>query len=172
MGYWHTVAETKGFGVVGEEGEQLLKGYFRILCEASVSAAYEFLRSRPTPFQRPLLEQLIASALGLPSMGGSHAAEVRAERCVELVDLPLTVEEEELLQEYLLKGDGRNLPGAKETLGMRLIVMGRVKEAREVMRDVTDGGRDRAGLNWQGVMEGLTRGMGERGRIVPLWNDV
>jgi len=172
MGYWHTVAETKGFGIVGEEGELLLKSYFRILCDASVSAAYEFLKSQPTRFQRPLLEQLIASALGLPSTGGNHAGEARAGRCVELVDLPLTVDEEELLEQYLLKGEGRNLPGAKETLGMRLIVMGRVKEAREIMRDVTDGGKDKAGLNWQSVMEGLTRGMGERSRIVPLWNDV
>lgn len=172
MGYWHTVAEAKAFGIEGEEGERLLKGYFRILCDASVSAAYEFLRSQPTRYQGPLLELLIASALGLPSTGGSHAGEARAERCVELVDLPLTAEEEELFEEYLLRGEGRNLPGAKETVGMRLIAMGRTKEAREVMRDVTDGGKDRAGLSWQVVMEGLSRGMGERSRVVPLWNNI
>ena len=82
-----------------------------------------------------------------------------ADRSVELVNLPLTAEEEGWFEEYLLRGDGRGLKKAKDTVVMRRIGTGKFKEGLD-----TKGlkGRDVAGLDWNTLTAGIEAGLGPR----------
>ncbi|KAF2459368.1 nuclear pore complex assembly-domain-containing protein [Lineolata rhizophorae] len=145
----------------------LLTNTFSHLCAASLSSAYFFLRSQPAHTHRSLLEVLITSALTTPQTAPSSAANqgtnTRAERGVELVDLPLTNEEEEWFEQFLLEGKGRGLHGARDTVMMRRVARGRVGKALEEGRHLA--GRRIEGLSWEGVREGLGRGTGGRGEL-------
>ena len=85
-----------------------------------------------------------------------------ADRSVELVNLPMTAEEEGWFEEYLIRGDGRALKRAKDTITMRKIGTGRFKEGLETK---TASGRNIAGLDWGNLTAGVEAGLGPRADI-------
>lgn len=103
---------------------------------------------------RHLLEQLLGFVhSGVPG-------ELRSERGVELVNLPLNEEEECWFEEYLLSGKGRTLQGAKDTVMMRRIAMGNITEA---FHDKAGSNRGQLhGLNWDVLKDSLQKGAGPR----------
>ena len=84
---------------------------------------------------------------------GSSGGELRATRAVELIRLPLSDHEERWLEDYLTHGKGKNLYGAKDTVMMRRIATGRVKEAADLSKSVKSRRVD--GLNWETLSVGL-----------------
>lgn len=111
---------------------------------------------------RHLLEQLV----GFVHSGVS--GETRSERGVELVNLPLNEEEERWFQEYLLSGKGRTLQGAKDTVTMRRIAVGKITEAFE---DKAGSNRGQLhGLNWDILKGSLEKGAGPRLALRNLTN--
>jgi hypothetical protein len=142
LAYYHTVSpEITSSGV--------LFSFFSALCRASVTEAFYFSRARGEASHRTLFEMLVAFV---------HAAEggrPRADRAVELINLPLGEEEEEWLEEYLVGGEGSTLFGAKDTVMMRKIATGRTREAVEMapgMRERTIGD-----VNWSRLTEALAQ---------------
>ncbi|KAF2086285.1 hypothetical protein K490DRAFT_44601 [Saccharata proteae CBS 121410] len=137
--------------------ERLRKAYFEYVCRMSVSEAYAFMHTQPSHVQQELLTLLVSAAL-------THAssAEERADRSVELVDLPLTGEEEGWMEEFLLNGSGKGLNGARDTVMMRRIATGRYTEALEVGQRLT--GLRHTGVNWKDVQDKLQKGLGPRAK--------
>jgi len=82
-----------------------------------------------------------------------------ADRSVELVNLPFNKEETEWFEEYLLKGDGRSIKSANDTLMMRRLGTGNFKESLELHHK---GGRGIGGLDWQKLSEAVKHGLGPR----------
>jgi len=82
-----------------------------------------------------------------------------ADRSVELVNLPFDLEEERWFEEYLLKGDGRLIKNANDTLIMRRVGTGNFKEALDLHHK---GGRSIGGLDWQKLSEAVKHGLGPR----------
>ena len=82
-----------------------------------------------------------------------------AERSVELINLPFSLEEEQWFEEYLLKGEGRLIRNANDTLMMRRIGTGKFKESLNLQHK---GGRGIEGLDWQKLSESVKQGLGPR----------
>jgi hypothetical protein len=79
-----------------------------------------------------------------------------------LVGLPFNEEEEEWFEKYLIEGDGRNCNGANETLLIRRMATGRLKEAASVgglRRMKTDH------VQWGALKDGIQRGLGPRSDV-------
>jgi hypothetical protein len=133
----------------------LLHNYFSYLCGLSLASALTFLRAQSPTQHSLLLQTLINSALT------GHPGAQRATRGVELLELPLTEEEESWFEQYLLEGEGAKLHGARDTVMMRRIALGRVGEAEEVGRQLS--GRKVDDVSWDDVKVGLKRGVGARG---------
>ena len=75
---------------------------------------------------------------------------------MELIHLPLDEEEEQWFEEFLNEGKGTTLYGAKDTLMMRKIAKGQVREAVDLGSKLS--GRKIDGLNWDALREGLRKG--------------
>jgi hypothetical protein len=78
---------------------------------------------------------------------------------MELINLPFSQVEEEWFEEYLLKGDGRGLKRAKDSLMMRRIGAGRFSEALSL--DFA-GAKTTGGLSWEMLQDGLQEGLSMR----------
>ncbi|KAK0650175.1 Protein ELYS [Lasiodiplodia hormozganensis] len=133
---------------------ELQRAYFRYLAGLSVTQAYFFARAQPSQDHRALLELLVHEA-----MAPSSAA--RARRTEELVDLPLTDEEEGWFEDYLLEGKGRSLHASRDTVMARRLATGRYPDAVDVGKDLS--GRRFNDVTWDGVKDILNAGLGSRG---------
>ena len=85
---------------------------------------------------------------------------------------------------YLLRGKGRALPGAKDTVLMRWVAMGDMQrvlslgtgqdghhaQARLGGGGGGGGGRKHDGVNWDTVREGIERGLGGRRDVGSLYS--
>ena len=91
-------------------------------------------------------------------LNNSPAATI-GDRSLELVNLPLSSEEDAWLEDYLLHGDGRNLKKGKDTLMMRKIGMGNFADSLS-MRGVNK--NTIAQLDWTKLLEGIKHGLGPR----------
>ncbi|KAI9676909.1 MAG: hypothetical protein M1817_006748 [Caeruleum heppii] len=145
LAYYHTVSPAL-------ITSQALDTLFSALCAASVTEAFFFARGQAETIHRHLFEQLISHVLG---SSRSHS--------VELVNLPLTEEEETLFENYLSKGEGRQLTGAKDTVLMRKMATGHFAEVLEEKRGPS--GKRIEGLNWDTLRAGLASGLGPRRAI-------
>lgn len=152
--------------------EDGLRMYFKTIADSSIANAYMFLQDQPLADKKDLFEMMIESALRTPLMSGKTGNIARTERCAQLVDLPFSAEEQEWFEEFLVKGDGRNLQGATETVATKWIAIGKVNEAREL----TAGSKDdvkfdaQTKIAWPQILDELAHGMGEAGRIDAFWN--
>lgn len=82
-----------------------------------------------------------------------------ADRSVELVSLPLTVEEDGWFEEYILRGEGRLLKKSKDTLMMRNIATGNFTGSLS-LRGVHKGAL--GGLDWNALSGAIKEGLGPR----------
>lgn len=89
----------------------------------------------------------------------NSSPETVADRSVELVNLPLTKEEDAWFEDYLLRGDGRALKRSKDTLMMRKIGTGNFTDSLS-MRNVNT--RAIGGLDWGTLSEAIQDGLGPR----------
>lgn len=96
--------------------------YFMVLCRASVTEAFYFLRTRDPGCQEELLYTLVKSVVE------DLVDDQKASRGLELVSLPMTEEEEHRFEEIL-----QNLPVAQQEGSIR-------KEKMLDMRRVLQGG--------------------------------
>lgn len=120
------------------------------MCSASITEAFFFSRSHGELIHQHLFEQLV-------SFVHAHSeGDIRATRAVELIGLPLDEIEETWLEEYMIKGKGRLLFGAKDTIMMRRIAMGRSQQAIEFSENLS--GRMMDGVNWTTLRQGLHQG--------------
>lgn len=131
-----------------------LEALFSAVCRVSVTEAFYFSRRQAESTQKYLFEQLISYVLS-----GSRG-EVRAEKSLELVNLPFSEQEESWFEEFLETGKGKMLHGAKDTVMIRRIGSGKFKEA------LGDGkgpsGRKIDGLNWEALKLGISDGLASR----------
>ncbi|MCJ1416908.1 hypothetical protein MMC32_003247 [Xylographa parallela] len=129
---------------------KVLLAFFERSCKASLTEAFYFSRRRGPLQHHQLFEQLITF------VHANSAGSVRASRALELIHLPLDEEEEQWFEEFLNEGKGTTLYGAKDTLMMRKIAKGQVREAVDLGSKLS--GRKIDGLNWDALREGLRKG--------------
>ena len=133
------------------ESSSVLQALLAVQCRASITEAFYFTRRQAENQHRILFERLISAALS-PGPGPRCGA-----RSVELINLPFTTAEEAWFEEYLSKGKGRTLSGAKETVTMRKLATARYEDALASWKG--PGGRKIDGINWETLKYGLADGM-------------
>jgi hypothetical protein len=126
---------------------KVLDSFFACVCQASITEGYFFTKSHPTATRRHLFEQLLAF------VHGSSSGETQSQRGIELVNLPFDREETEWFEEFLLRGSGKGLFGAKDTVIVRYIAEGRSEDAEKLSREVKE--RKIDGVNWTSLTQGL-----------------
>jgi hypothetical protein len=99
--------------------QKTLDAYFDLLVSSSITEAYYFAAERPRHVHKLLFERLVSAVLKSPP------GESRAEKIASLVGLAMSTEEQDWLKEYLDKGSGRKLQGAKEILAIRDSAIGK-----------------------------------------------
>ncbi|KAF2237487.1 hypothetical protein EV356DRAFT_574268 [Viridothelium virens] len=145
--YYHTVSPPLANEIIRDS-------FFKHLAKLSITEAYIFSRQQSDPTHRHLFELLITSALK------EEIGEARAARCVELVNLPFDREEEDWFEEHLIDGNGKSLHGAKDTVMVRRIAMGKMKDALKEGEQLS--GRNMNGVTWNTVKNGINAGLGTR----------
>ncbi|EFE30606.1 uncharacterized protein ARB_02528 [Trichophyton benhamiae CBS 112371] len=127
--------------------QKALNAYFGSLCRTGVPEAFYFLRQQPEESSSSLLEQLITFVLS------TKAGELRAKRAMDLINLPFSETEEECFNDLLLRGNAKNLHGARDTVMMRRVATGRVENLDSELESL--GGRRLEGLNWDDLKRNL-----------------
>lgn len=144
--YYHTVQPTL-------TNPAALESLFTAIAKTSPTEAFYFAREQPEYSQRRMFERLIAVVLN------NSSKDTIADRSVELINLPMTEEEEGWFNEYLLNGDGRSIRRAKDTVIMRKIGTGKFKDPLPL-----DGINSRSigGLDWTTLTGAVEDGLGPR----------
>ncbi|MCJ1404084.1 hypothetical protein MMC11_007309 [Xylographa trunciseda] len=143
LSYYHSVSPPLA-------SMKVLSAFFERSCKASLTEAFYFARQSGQPKHRQLFEQLITF------VHANSAGDVRASRALELIHLPLDEDEEQWFEEFLNEGKGSTLYGAKDTLMMRKIAKGQVRDAVYLGSKLS--GRKIDGMNWTTLQEGLQKG--------------
>lgn len=146
LAYYHTVQPTL-------TSSTALESLFAAVAQTSATEAFHFTRAQPEYAQRHMLERLIALVLN------NSPKDTIADRSVELVNLPMTGEEEAWFNDYLLHGEGRAIRRAKDTVMMRRIGTGNFADSLSL-----DGvnGRPIGGLDWGTLTGAVEDGLGPR----------
>jgi len=146
LAYYHTVQPTL-------IGQQAIECLFSAIARTSVLEAFYFSRGQPAYTRQHMFEMLVALVLN------NSRSDTIAGRSVELVNLPLTPEEDYWLEEYLVRGEGRALKKGKDTLMMRKIGTGNFSESLDLK-----GNSHRAvgGLDWGTLSDAIQEGLGPR----------
>ena len=146
LAYYHTVQPTL-------TSPTALESLFTAIGKTSTTEAFYFSRTLPEHSQRHMFEKLITLVLN------NSPKDTIADRSVELVNLPMTQEEEAWFNEYLLHGEGRSIRKAKDTVMMRRIGTGKFTESLSL-----DGmnARPIAGLDWATLTGAVEDGLGPR----------
>lgn len=137
IAYYLTVAPPLATGKVQ-------RAFFETLCRSSVTEAFYFSRKYEEYHRRNFFEQLVGFVLK------TGPGQTRSRRAMELVGLPLGEDEQEWFEESLLHGSANSLPGAKDTMMMRRLAMGRVGAELESL-----GGKKVDGLNWDDLRQSM-----------------
>ncbi|KAL9122447.1 MAG: hypothetical protein Q9187_000992 [Circinaria calcarea] len=143
LSYYHTVSPIIS-------STRVLDTLFNTMCSASITEAFFFSRSHGELIHQHLFELLVCF------VHANSEGDIRASRAVELLGLPLDEKEEAWLEEYLVKREGNKLAGAKDTIMMRRIAMGRLLEAIEFSENLS--GRTVDGVSWTTLRGGLQQG--------------
>ncbi|KAF2675909.1 hypothetical protein K458DRAFT_447784 [Lentithecium fluviatile CBS 122367] len=144
------------------KSEAVRREYAAYLARRNVTEMYYWIRSRPDEEHYPLLEILVQETL---SREHAHDDPLypREDKAEELVSLPFTEEEEDWLEQFLSEGRGRALRGAEDTVNVRRIANGKFAE---FVGANGSKGRRYGGVNWEGLRDGVRRGIGARGEVV------
>ncbi|RKF81324.1 Protein ELYS [Golovinomyces cichoracearum] len=144
--YYHTVQPTLNT-------KRAMDCLFSALARQSVTDAFYFSRTQNEFFQKYIFEMLVKIVIG----DSSH--DIKAHRCLELVNLPFTPQEDNWFCNYLLHGEGKLLDGAKDTYMMRLVGTGRFSEFLSV-EDINTKSINE--LNWGILSNTVKSGLGPR----------
>ncbi|KAF2747538.1 hypothetical protein M011DRAFT_402495 [Sporormia fimetaria CBS 119925] len=141
-------------------GEQVRMDFVGYMSDRNVTEALYWIRARPEHEQRQLLELLIQDILDRASRDdGQEDVYPRDDKAKELVGLPLTTDEENWMEAFLMEGKGRNLRGAWDTVQIRRIATGKLQNAA---LDTSAKGRKHDHVNWEILRDGLRKGLGPR----------
>ncbi|KAH2200879.1 hypothetical protein KXW61_008007 [Aspergillus fumigatus] len=125
--------------------EKVQKAFFEILCRSSITEAFYFTRKRDESLRRAYLEQLIEFVLK------TSPGQMRSQRAMELISLPLDNTEEEWFEEALLRGCAKTLHGAKDTAMMRRFATGKLDALSPELESL--GGKKIDGLDWDALRQ-------------------
>jgi Nuclear pore complex assembly len=128
------------------EDAKTLDAYFSLLCKTSIVQAYHFSQMRAKPERKRLFEQLVLAAL-------SPAGDNRASRALNLISLPFVDEEAAWFEDFLLEGNGASLLGAKDSVVMRRIAIG--KDYTDIQALHRFRGQKIDGVNWGDITANL-----------------
>lgn len=123
------------------QDEQTLEAYFELLAKTDLVEAYNFARQRVE--HRQLFEQLIVL------VHQEEAGDARAKRAIQLVGLPLSIDEEKWFEECLLRGPASSLKGAKDTAMMRKLITDQPKSVPRSLDQFK--GREIDGVDWDEI---------------------
>ncbi|TGO69824.1 hypothetical protein BOTNAR_0006g00090 [Botryotinia narcissicola] len=146
LAYYHTVQPAL-------TSSRATESLFSAIARTSVTEAFYFSRGQSQYMQRHMFEQLIAAVLK------NSPPETIADRSVELVNLPLSPEEEAWFEDYLLRGEGRAIRKARDTIMMRRIGTGKFSETLS-LKGI--GSRSIGGLDWERLSAAVKEGLGPR----------
>jgi hypothetical protein len=132
------------------QSKQALNAYFDLLCDASIVEAYRYGQKQSELKHKMLLEKLIWS------VHSEAADDMRAERALLLIGLPLTEQEEGWFEECLLHGGASKLPGARDSILMRRLAVG--KHGRDPVN--RHHGPKINGLDWNIILSSMQRTAG------------
>lgn len=127
--------------------EKVQQSYFETLCRASITEAFYFSRKYDEERRRRHLEQLILYVHKTP------AGDLRSQRALELLNLPFDEDEGQWLENYLLHGKAAALAGARDTLLMRRLATGDMRDLPPNIKSL--GGPKFDGVNWDDLRCGL-----------------
>ncbi|KAH1730909.1 hypothetical protein KXX25_006780 [Aspergillus fumigatus] len=125
--------------------KKVQKAFFEILCRSSITEAFYFTRKRDESLRRAYLEQLIEFVLK------TSPGQMRSQRAMELISLPLDNTEEEWFEEALLRGCAKTLHGAKDTAMMRRFATGKLDALSPESESL--GGKKIDGLDWDALRQ-------------------
>ncbi|EED14591.1 conserved hypothetical protein [Talaromyces stipitatus ATCC 10500] len=131
------------------ESEKVQLSYFQTLCRASLTEAFYFSRKYDDDRRKRFLEHLILFVHKTP------AGDLRGQRAIELLGLPLDEEEESWFEEYLLNGKVVALSGTRDTVLMRRLATGNTRDLPPSVRSL--GGPKIDGVNWDDLRQGSNR---------------
>lgn len=129
------------------EDQRTLIAYFNLLASQSVVDAFYFSRQRDEASHQELFQNLIHAIHSLSRDQG------KSEKALALLTLPMSDEEEEWFEEYLLTGKGRTLKGAKDSVMMRRMATGKSLGGSLELESLS--GRKIEGINWQDLRQTL-----------------
>lgn len=146
LAYYHTVQPTLASSTA-------LEALFSAIAKTSATEAFYFARAQPEHTQRHMFERLIALVLN------ASTRDTIADRSIELINLPMSQDEEAWFNEYLLYGEGRSIKRAKDTVIMRRIGTGKFTDSISL-----DGmnARSIGGLDWATLTGAVQDGLGPR----------
>ncbi|KAF2241968.1 hypothetical protein BU26DRAFT_162416 [Trematosphaeria pertusa] len=142
-------------------GEHVQTEFARYMAARNVTEAYYWIRTRPEHEHHALLEVMVDQTLQRRDRADYDAHELypAEDRVMELVGLPFSEEEDEWIEKFLTEGKGRTFRQAEDTVVMRRIATGRV---RDVAREKGHKGRKYEGVNWEILRDGMAKGLGPR----------
>jgi hypothetical protein len=140
-------------------GKEVKTDFVKYMADRNVTETLFWIRGRPEYEQRELLEVLVEETLDRNGWGPDDKTYTREDKAMEFVSLPLTETEENWVETYLIEGKGRTLRGASDTVEMRRIATGRLKEAAG---NAGLKGRKHDQVNWEVLRDGVKRGLGPR----------
>ncbi|KAK7521497.1 nuclear pore complex assembly-domain-containing protein [Phyllosticta citriasiana] len=141
---------------------ELQKSYITYLAHLSLIQAYFFIETQPVQDHKPLFELLIDNSLQHSRSDGS------SDVVDELINLPLTAEQEAWFEEYLLKGKGKTYHAARDTVVARRLALGRYAEAIEAGQQLS--GRRFNDINWDGIKDMVATSLGSRVEMNSVFN--
>ncbi|KAJ5623199.1 hypothetical protein N7490_011804 [Penicillium lividum] len=127
--------------------EKVQRSFYETLCRSNVTEAFYFSRKYDESQRQNYFVQLVEFIHKTP------AGQTRSKRAMELVGLPLDEDEEDWLEEALLRGSASTFPGAKDTLMMRRLATGRVDGLSAELEAL--GGKKVDGLNWDDLRQSM-----------------
>ncbi|KAF2176344.1 hypothetical protein K469DRAFT_678690 [Zopfia rhizophila CBS 207.26] len=138
------------------DNEEAKKEFVKYMANRNVTETFYWIRARQEYERRHLFEILVEETLDRYT---SDKLEERSARATELVGLPFDEEEERWFEEFLTEGKCRNINGARDTIMVRRIATGRLKDA------ANDGklrGKKWDRVNWDILKDGIKSGLGPR----------
>jgi hypothetical protein len=135
----------------------LHKSFFIALSHASVTEAFYFIRRQAPETRQELLGILIDETLQNVDPG-----EYSANVGVELIDLPFDEDEEVWFEAYLSKGKGSKTAHGGDALLTRWMARGKWDSVLEKSKTVDASTKQHDGVNWESLVEGVSRGVGDR----------
>ncbi|KAK2759851.1 hypothetical protein FQN54_002585 [Arachnomyces sp. PD_36] len=131
---------------------EVRQAYFALLCSTSVTEAFYFARNQDEKLHRELFEQLIHH------VHSASPGEPRRNNAMELINLPFSEQEDTWFEDALLRGSSKNLNGARDTVLMRRVATGNLRDLDGDF-DVL-AGRKVDGLNWDDLKQSLNKSLG------------